>query len=233
MVNGGDDHKTVRGDHVEMCGRHKYIPSPYLISVRVYTKIQTKPQRYKSPAIFSVWLTSPRLLLLPHLLLPPNHVPYPPRLSDRSLQALQARARAHKTSRQQKPSWYASYACNRLGAAETLTTATEHIVRETIDTVNQAIGSPSSSESRGREPRRPESAGFAEFAANVIGRAEIPTTVLLVTLIYIYRSRPHLSVEAEEWALHRVFLGALVLASKVCVVFQIINPARLSGLISC
>ena len=124
-----------------------------------------------------------------------------------------------------------SYAYNPVGAAESLTTTTEHIVRETIDTVNQAIGSPSSS--RGRESRRPESAGFAEFAANVIGRAEIPTTVLLVTLIYIYRSRPHLSVEAEEWALHRVFLGALVLASKVCVVFQIINPARPSGLISC
>ena len=41
--------------------------------------------------------------------------------------------------------------------------------------------------------------------------------VLLVTLVYIYRSRPHLSVEAEEWALHRVFLGALMLASKVRV----------------
>jgi len=57
----------------------------------------------------------------------------------------------------------------------------------------------------------------------VIGRAEIPTTILLVTLVYIYRSRPHLSVEAEEWAFHRVFLGALMLASKVCAAFQIIN----------
>ena len=51
----------------------------------------------------------------------------------------------------------------------------------------------------------------------MIGRAEIPTPVLLVTLVYIYRSRPHLSVEAEEWALHRVFLGALMLASKVSI----------------
>ncbi|KAF9643494.1 hypothetical protein BDM02DRAFT_1443294 [Thelephora ganbajun] len=89
----------------------------------------------------------------------------------------------------------------------------EHIVRETIDTVNQAVGSPSSSRGR-RGTRRSEATSFAEFAANVIGRAEVPTAVLLVTLIYIYRSRLHLSVEAEEWALHRVFLGALMLASK-------------------
>jgi len=102
-----------------------------------------------------------------------------------------------------------------VGAPESLTTTTEHIVRETIDTVNHAIGSPSTS------PQRPESAGFAEFAVNVIGRAEVPTPVLLVTLIYIYRSRPHLSLEAEEWALHRVFLGALMLASKVCAPFHI------------
>jgi len=113
--------------------------------------------------------------------------------------------------------------CNRAGAADSLTTTTEHVVRETIDTVNQAIGSPSSSPSRGREHRRLESAGFAEFAANVIGRAEVPATILLVTLVYIYRSRPHLSVEAEEWAFHRVFLGALMVASKVCAAFQIIN----------
>ena len=34
----------------------------------------------------------------------------------------------------------------------------------------------------------PESADLAEFAANVIGRVEIVTTGLLVTLVYIYRS---------------------------------------------
>ena len=100
----------------------------------------------------------------------------------------------------------------------------EHIVRETIDTVNQAVGSPSSSYGR-CEARCSAAAGFAEFAANVISRARIPTTVLLVTLVYICRSRPHLSVEVEEWALHRVFLGALMLASKVCA-FQIIPLKR-------
>ena len=37
---------------------------------------------------------------------------------------------------------------------------------------------------------------------------------ILVTLVYIHRSKPYLSIETEEWALHRVFLGALIVASK-------------------
>jgi len=37
---------------------------------------------------------------------------------------------------------------------------------------------------------------------------------ILVTLIYIRRCKLHLSIETEEWALHRVFLGALIIASK-------------------
>jgi hypothetical protein len=99
---------------------------------------------------------------------------------------------------------------------DSLRTATEHIVRETIETVNQAVGSPSTSRGR-RETRHSEANGFTDFAANVIGRAEVPMGVLLVTLVYIHRSRPHLSIEAEDWALHRIFLGALIIASKVCV----------------
>ena len=95
-----------------------------------------------------------------------------------------------------------------------------HIVRETINTVDQAVRFPSRGRHEGR--RSDEAVGFAEFAANVISRTETPTTVLLVTLIYIYRSRPRLSIQVEEWALHRVFLGALMLASKACVL-QIIS----------
>jgi hypothetical protein len=113
----------------------------------------------------------------------------------------------------------------RWSVAVPLTLTLEHIVRETADTVNLAIGSPSCSRSRS-ETRRSESeaARFAEFAADVIGRAEVPTAVLLVALVYIHRSRPHLSIEAKEWAFHRVFLGALMLASKVCT-FQTIIPS--------
>ena len=56
----------------------------------------------------------------------------------------------------------------------------------------------------------------------MIERAEVPIAVLLITLVYIYRSRPHLSLsdQAEEWAHHRVFLGSLMLASKVRVSYH-------------
>lgn len=108
------------------------------------------------------------------------------------------------------------YISSKNGIVDSRRTATEHIVRETIDTVDQATGSPSTSRGRS-ETRRPEAKDFADFAANVIGRAEVPMAVLLVALVYIHRSRPHLSVEAEDWAPHRVFLGALMLASKVRV----------------
>lgn len=40
-------------------------------------------------------------------------------------------------------------------------------------------------------------------------------TDILVTLVYMRRSKAHLAIETEQWALHRVFLGALVLAHKV------------------
>jgi hypothetical protein len=45
--------------------------------------------------------------------------------------------------------------------------------------------------------------------------AEVSITDVLVTLVYMRRSKAHLAIETEEWALHRVFLGALVLAHKV------------------
>ena len=37
---------------------------------------------------------------------------------------------------------------------------------------------------------------------------------ILVTLVYIHRCKPNLSIETEDWAHHRVFLGALIVASK-------------------
>jgi hypothetical protein len=38
---------------------------------------------------------------------------------------------------------------------------------------------------------------------------------VLVSLVYIRRATPHLSIGAEQWACERVFLGALILAAKV------------------
>lgn len=37
---------------------------------------------------------------------------------------------------------------------------------------------------------------------------------LIVSLVYIDRAKPHLHIGLEQWALERVFLGALIVASK-------------------
>lgn len=85
-----------------------------------------------------------------------------------------------------------------------------------VDTVDFAMGRPFST--RGRPlSHRPEHAKFKAFVNNVITRAEVSTATLLATLVYIDRAKPHLHIALEEWALERVFLGALIVASKVCL----------------
>ncbi|TEB39596.1 hypothetical protein FA13DRAFT_1596997, partial [Coprinellus micaceus] len=97
----------------------------------------------------------------------------------------------------------------------------DHVVDQVIDTVEYAMGktsSPSSSSAhqhpRGRRTRTPLQTKFTAFASTVLARAEITTPTLLATLIYIARARPFLHIALEEWALERVFLGALITASK-------------------
>jgi hypothetical protein len=70
--------------------------------------------------------------------------------------------------------------------------------------------------SSSRRPfRSPLHASFAEFATGVIYKSQVTLPVILVALVYIERSKPHLFVELEQWARERIFLGALVVASKV------------------
>ncbi|KAJ7029163.1 hypothetical protein C8F04DRAFT_931673, partial [Mycena alexandri] len=52
------------------------------------------------------------------------------------------------------------------------------------------------------------------FVSNVLARAEVAAPAVLTALVYIARARPHLSIALEEWALERVFLGAIIVASK-------------------
>ena len=56
---------------------------------------------------------------------------------------------------------------------------------------------------------------FKQFVKNVLHRAEVRTPEVLVALVYIDRAKPYLEIPIEEWARERVFLGALIVASKV------------------
>jgi len=89
---------------------------------------------------------------------------------------------------------------------------TGYAVDVIVDTVDYALGRPSSSR---KQVWRPEHIKFAEFVASMLERAEVTMPTLLVTLVYIQRAKFHLHIGLEQWALERVFLGALIVASKV------------------
>ncbi|RDX49833.1 hypothetical protein OH76DRAFT_1381898 [Lentinus brumalis] len=93
-------------------------------------------------------------------------------------------------------------------------TLIEHVVDTVTETVDYALGRPSSS-TRGRSlSRHSEHSKFLKFVTDVLHRAEIKVPALLVTLVYIERAKPHIQIALEQWAHERVFLGALILANK-------------------
>jgi hypothetical protein len=91
----------------------------------------------------------------------------------------------------------------------------EYVVDNVVDTVDYAMGRPSTS-TRGRNASRsPRHIEFTKFVTNVLTRAEVSVPVVLASLVYVDRAKPHLHIALEEWACERVFLGAVMLASKV------------------
>ncbi|KAH9001386.1 hypothetical protein EDB92DRAFT_1788253 [Lactarius akahatsu] len=90
----------------------------------------------------------------------------------------------------------------------------EYLIDSVVETVDFALGRPSHS-GRGRAlSRRSEGSAFATMVNNVVTRAEVEIPVILATLVYLNRAKPHLHIALEEWANERVFLGALIVASK-------------------
>ncbi|KAJ6521463.1 hypothetical protein DFH09DRAFT_1047901 [Mycena vulgaris] len=88
----------------------------------------------------------------------------------------------------------------------------DYVVDCVSETVDHAMGRTTT---RGRAPTRsPYLPKFTTFVTTVLSRAEVTTPTLLTALVYVFRARPHLSIALEEWALERVFLGALIAASK-------------------
>ena len=98
----------------------------------------------------------------------------------------------------------------------------EYVVDSVVDTVDYAMGRPSSSRLGRAHSRRSEHASFVAFVHDVLTRAEVTISTILVSLVYINRAKPHLQIALEEWACERVFLGAIMVASKVhCLFFSL------------
>ncbi|KAJ7706843.1 hypothetical protein B0H17DRAFT_1192406 [Mycena rosella] len=90
----------------------------------------------------------------------------------------------------------------------------EYVVDYVSDTVNCALGRTTLPlHLRGRT-RSPYHAKFITFVSTVLACAEVVPPTVLTALVYVARARPHLSIALEEWALERIFLGALIAASK-------------------
>lgn len=94
-------------------------------------------------------------------------------------------------------------------------TLIEYVVDCVVETVDYAMGRPSSSRGRSSS-RQTHHTSFLHFVNNVLTKAEVKVPVLLVALVYIDRAKPHLQIALEQWACERVFLGALILANKYC-----------------
>ncbi|KAJ7319327.1 hypothetical protein DFH08DRAFT_713894 [Mycena albidolilacea] len=93
----------------------------------------------------------------------------------------------------------------------------DYLVDAVAETVDYAMGrthSAPAAATRGRSTHNPYVQKFTTFATTVLSRAEVTPATVLVALVYISRARPHLSIALEEWALERVFLGSLIVASK-------------------
>jgi hypothetical protein len=59
---------------------------------------------------------------------------------------------------------------------------------------------------------------------NFIATARITTPVILVSLVYLRRAKPYLNIALKEWAMERVFLGTVIIAAKVCLLYFDIAP---------
>lgn len=57
--------------------------------------------------------------------------------------------------------------------------------------------------------------GFNQFVSNIVRRSRTRISTVLVALLYLRRAKLDMDVPPLDWILHRLFLGALILATKV------------------
>ncbi len=114
--------------------------------------------------------------------------------------------------------------CNQF-RVERLTFTADHLVNRVSEAVDVGLmSSPSSPSSQPSSCLR-KHPKFTAFVVNVLSEADVTMSVILTTLLYVTRSKPHLRIPVDEWALERVFLGALIIASKV-LLFLAFFPYR-------
>ena len=87
---------------------------------------------------------------------------------------------------------------------------TDYLLSTTIETVDFALGHPSSCVLTLRP--------FVQLTLDVVRKSRIDTSVVLVALVYLERARAGLKISDRRWACERILIGALVLAAKVAVV---------------
>jgi hypothetical protein len=96
----------------------------------------------------------------------------------------------------------------------------DYIVHTTTDAAAHALRLGSTEKTRAgllalSDRMHSKHCGFNQFVSNVIQRSQTQTSTILVALLYLRNAKPHLCAPPLDWMLHRLFLGALVLATKV------------------
>jgi len=96
----------------------------------------------------------------------------------------------------------------------------DYIVYMTTDLAAHALNLDSTPKMRSRllslsDKMHSKHCGFNQFVSNVIRRSQTRTSTIIVALLYLKRAKVDLEVPPLDWILHRLFLGALILATKV------------------
>ncbi|KAJ7936674.1 hypothetical protein B0H13DRAFT_1551748, partial [Mycena leptocephala] len=81
----------------------------------------------------------------------------------------------------------------------------QYLIRRVEETVNFALQFPTTASS---------SSSFSRLVSRVLRRGDVEMRIILVTLVYVDRAKPHLQISRPDWIHYRVFLGALIVASK-------------------
>ena len=74
----------------------------------------------------------------------------------------------------------------------------EHVVDTVFETVDYALGRPSSSTCGRSLSRNSEDSKFLKLVTDVIFKAEVKVPNFLVTLVYIERAKPHIQIALEQ-----------------------------------